>query len=586
MIIQLDSNFRDYVTYPYASDFAITINGKPPENLIEPDNRSTYLTGEYIRYAYQWIGNSAFNNPLSKIPNDTLEIQYIPRSSREMILIPNPIIGRYITNDYFVGISFYNPNNGLSSTVVAYNFSTLLVTLADDVFNLTTPDICFSDVKNSAQKMNELSQTGFFVNPSTHSGNNLLLMGTTRFNTNIQNELVLVKGLNTNLIVTNVSKNWSTTIVSLEGNYRNVIVSNVPSYDSNDFFIVSPTQYNIRLQTKTPAFHNGVRSFSIKNASDNLVPGEVFFYKDLELKVINVSKCLEHIQVEIIFPGNEIPMGQISLENTDNPSKKLDIVVEKLGSGLEYSTKFQANLHYYLIGIIDFFQNNVDYFVIYEKKFEFLYIEATEEIIKHINSILQEHGSIIGYFVRYSTVFPNVVIPVKPYQNSVCTRVRLISLNLPNLPVCGFDYLLSDFPYVLVSFSNSQGSTFEIQSQIFSNVPSSVNSNFVCPISNVKNPELNFVSLHTKQEAIFKFKPQDYLRFQILLPNGEILKYNRSGVDVELLENNERFYTNRSQYCIPLNVPLNQILSTSTKMVYPYILNNNISVVFEFQVMG
>lgn len=586
MIIQLDSNFRDYVTYPYASDFAITINGNPPENLIEPDNRSTYLTGQYIRYAYQWIGNSAFNNPLSKIPNDTLEIQYIPRSSRELILIPNQIIERYITNDYFVGISFYNPNNGLSSTVVAYNFSTLLVTLADDVFNLTTPDISYSDVKNSVHKINELTQNGFFINPSTHSGNNLLLMGTTRFNSNVQDELVLVKGLNINLIVTNVTKNWSTSILSLQGNYRNVIVSNVPSYDSNDFFIVSPTQYNIRLETKTPAFYNGVRSFSIKSASDNIVVGDVFFYKDFELKIKNISKSIEHVQAEIIFPGNNIPMGNICLENKNNQSKKLEIIVEKLGSGLEYKTKFQSNLHYYLIGIIDFIQYNVDYFVIYEKKFDFIYIEATKEIIEHINLILKNHESIVGYFIRYSTVFPNVVIPLKPHQNSVCTRVRLISLNLPNLPVCGFNYRLADFPYVLVSFSNSQGSTFEIQSQIYSNVPSSTNSNFVCPISNVKNPELNFVSLRTKQEAIFKFKPRDYLRFQILLPNGEILKYNQSGVEIELLENNERFYNNRSQYCIPLNVPLNQVLSTSTKMVYPYILNNNISVVFEFQILG
>ena len=586
MIIHLDSNFRDYVTYPHASDFAITINGKPPENLIEPDNRSTYLTGEYIRYAYRWIGNSAFNNPLSKIPNDTLEIQYIPRSSREMILIPTEIIEKYVSNDYFVGLSFYNPNNGLSSTVIAYSFSQLLVTLADDIFNLTTPDISYSDVKNSVAKIGKLTQNGFFVNPSTHSGNNLLLMGTTRFNTNVNNELVLVKGLNTNLIVTNVTKSWSTTIVSLEGNYRNVIVSDIPSYDSNDFFIVSPTQYNIRLETKKPAFYNGVRSFSIKDASDNLAPGDVLFYNDLEVEIKNISKSIDSIQVEIIFPGNKIPVGLVSLESKDNPSKKLDIVVEKLGSGLEYSTKFQSNLHYYLIGIIDFFQNNVDYFVIYERKFEFLYIEANEEIVEHINFILKDHGSIVGYFLRYSTVFPNVVIPVKPYQNTVCTKVRLISLNLPNLPVCGFDFPLSDFPYVLVSFSNSNGSTFEIQSQIYSNVPFSVNSNFVCPISNIKNPDLNFISLRTNQEAIFKFKPQDYLRFQILLPNGEILRYSRSGVEVELLENNEKYYKTRSQYCIPLNVPLNQILSTSTKMVYPYILSNNISVVFEFEILG
>jgi len=48
--------------------------------------------------------------------------------------------------------------------------------------------------------------------------------------------------------------------------------------------------------------------------------------------------------------------------------------------------------------------------------------------------------------------------------------------------------------YLLIAFSNSQGTLFEVQSQIFSNVPASSNCNFICPISNVKNPDLNFVS--------------------------------------------------------------------------------------------
>ena len=191
-----------------------------------------------------------------------------------------------------------------------------------------------------------------------------------------------------------------------------------------------------------------------------------------------------------------------------------------------------------------------------------------------------------AYFIVYYTIFPNVVIPFVASQNSICCQVRLVSLSLPNLPVCGFDARLSDFPYLLIAFSNAQGNVSDIQGQIYSNVPATNNCNFVCPISNIKNPELDFISITTKQYGIFRFKPRDSLRFQILLPNGEILRYSRSGVSFTILEKVTGIFNQRKQICVPLNVPLNKITSTSSKIIYPFVLNNNVNAVFDFQILS
>ena len=109
MIIQLDSNFRDYVTYPYSTNYTITINGTPPEDTHSEDVRSSYLCADYIRYAFSWIGKSDVDsNPLSKIPNDSFFIKFVPVSENQLFLVPSSFEEIIVPNDYFVGLIFWN----------------------------------------------------------------------------------------------------------------------------------------------------------------------------------------------------------------------------------------------------------------------------------------------------------------------------------------------------------------------------------------------------------------------------------------------------------------------------------------------
>lgn len=595
MLIQLDSNFRDYVQYPYSSDYIITINGTPPVDLHKKDVRSSYLSADYIRYAYRWIGNSSFNNPLSKVKNDSLKVEFIPRSSNEFLLIPN-FSELSLTNDYFVGLQFWNEENKLSANVIQYNFSTLSVTLDSNIFDNYSSSTTLNDIQTSKSK-NFDRKIGYFVNPSTHAGNNLLLMGTTRFSSNISTKLVLVKGLNTDLFVTNVTKNWTTNIVSIEGEFRNVILKDIPSYDSNDFFIVTTNQTNMnQIISNQKPFLNGIRNFEIAYNSIGVKVGDILISEKypVEFRVSLVNRDGKVSLLDMINPGENVSLGPLTLSVKNNTSLHVTILVQSCGSGLLFNKNIYLKNTVMIedkmvVGIVDEKNNDIVYFVILEKidetSFDILYLELDQSNYSTLLNIYKNKNLITAYLISYYTIFPNVVIPFHSYQNTVCCLIRLVSLSLPNLPVCGFNIRLADFPYLLIAFSNSQGTLFEVQSQIFSNVPASTNCNFICPISNVKNPDLNFVSVTTKQVALFKFKPKDSLRFQILLPNGEILKYSRSGVNFSLLQNREKLYSRRTEFCIPLNVPLTENTLSSTKIVYPYILNNNINAVFDFQII-
>ena len=218
----------------------------------------------------------------------------------------------------------------------------------------------------------------------------------------------------------------------------------------------------------------------------------------------------------------------------------------------------------YLFAVLDTSRNNVRYYTIDEIHHNIVFLDSKQNNFEEVN--IQQ--IIYCYFVPYEKVFPNIVIPLVPFQNHVCVQARLVSLCLPNLPICGYNIFLADIPYVLVSLCNSEGQGCSVGNSLYSNIPAAVNFNFVCPIANVRNRRLNFVSVKGKQEAIFKFSPRDSLKLKISLPNGEILKYATDP------------YTDIFS-CPPLDVPLNENATKNEKLIYPYKMSNTIAAVFE-----
>ena len=548
MIIQIESGFRDYKEFPYNSEMTINVNGQPPDN--KSDNRMTNLTENFIQYAFQWVGNSDNNNPLSKIKNDTFFTKIIPVNPNQCIIIPRnkEILELISTTDYFVGIELYISETKSTSNIILYDKRFFLITLFDDIFETYFENLTYSDYMD--QDLGDFPIDGYFVNTSYHEKNNLILLGTTNVNYQPSTNFVISQGAYQGMIVENVTKNWKRKITNINGILRHVILDDIPSYDSDDFFIIyrEPT---ILRNISSDFFYEGIEQFQVLSIDSIPKPDEIFIYKDVQIQFENQIPILLH-------PGNNIFEKEIELKSDTN-SMKISIIRNGSGFILE---KPMVSTENYILAIPDIPKNNISYFSIEYSQNNLIYIEFKNFVDLFISAIYL-------YFIPYFQNFPNLIVPTIPTQNLICVEAHLVSLILPNLPICGYNIRLSDIPYVFVTLCNSQGQGCEIMSTIYSNVPCSTKHNFVCPIANVKNPRLNFVNLTCRQKAIFKFSPRDTLRFRVSLPSGDILKFVKNKYSDNIL-------------CPPLDIPLNLNRKENEKLIFPYTLNNLISAVFEF----
>ena len=575
MIIHLDSNFRNYEEYPYSSEFILPINNKPSDVKRLSDVRSTNLTRDYLRFYYKWIGNSSFNNPISKIKNDTLIIKYIPISPNKCIYISESSTNNYTKrDDYFIGTIFWSELTNLSASII--NYDAYVMSMDADIFDIYFENICLYDVQspNVSTKIFELE--GYVINPSIHQKSNLVILGSPSYVSSVQNQGVL-KGINKNQIIENVTKNWSRKIKKVENN-RNIILEEVPSYDSNDFFIVWDSDYKKKYELINEPFLNGVRDFEIIESDSGFKNGDIVKYNDLTMEVLEVNNEGVIKILKIVYPGNDILEKDITL--TDE-TREVKINISLIGSGIILNVNEFIDINNYMISVVSIEQNEVFYYSIFEKKDNIIYLDINDIQLNTIKKNYIIPNNVYSYFIYFESVLPNLNAPIIPYQNLVCTEMKIISISLPNLPVCGYNIRLADFPYLLLSVCNSNGQSCEIKQNLISNIQTSQKSNFLLPIANVRNPELNFVTLTTRQKAFFKFSPRDSLLFRIFLPNGQLLKFNA-------FERTEFFRFN----CQPLSLPLNSYLSiigsneaptkTNSKLVYPYVMEHGISIVLEF----
>jgi hypothetical protein len=108
-------------------------------------------------------------------------------------------------------------------------------------------------------------------------------------------------------------------------------------------------------------------------------------------------------------------------------------------------------------------------------------------------------------------------------QEEVCYEISLINLILPNATLAvGQGSRIAFYPYVYVELTNLSGGMKNI---IYSNNPNSSRMLFRCPVTDVNNPDnTNFIDLGSDMKQTVKFKPNDNLRFSVILQNGELYK--------------------------------------------------------------
>ena len=114
-------------------------------------------------------------------------------------------------------------------------------------------------------------------------------------------------------------------------------------------------------------------------------------------------------------------------------------------------------------------------------------------------------------------------------QEMVCYQIELLNLILPNKTLnTQYGSRIAYYPYVYVELSNVSSTGGGLTNIIYSNNPNSTRMIFRACIDDMNQPQnAPFIKIDgDKMVQTIKFKPNDNLRFRVILPNGELFRVN------------------------------------------------------------
>lgn len=114
-------------------------------------------------------------------------------------------------------------------------------------------------------------------------------------------------------------------------------------------------------------------------------------------------------------------------------------------------------------------------------------------------------------------------------QEMVCYQIELLNLILPNKTLnTQYGSRIAYYPYVYVELSNVSAPGAGLSNIIYSNNPNSIRMIFRACIDDMNQPQnAPFIKIDgDKMIQTIKFKPNDNLRFRVLMANGETFKVN------------------------------------------------------------
>ena len=114
-------------------------------------------------------------------------------------------------------------------------------------------------------------------------------------------------------------------------------------------------------------------------------------------------------------------------------------------------------------------------------------------------------------------------------QEMVCYQIELLNLILPNKTLNNqYGSRIAYYPYVYVELSNVSATGGGLTNIIYSNNPNSTRMIFRACVDDMNQPQnAPFIKIDgDKMVQTIKFKPNDNLRFRVILPNGELFRVN------------------------------------------------------------
>jgi len=487
-LLHVDSNYRNFLEYPFPTEFVIPINKKqvtPCQPVLSPSNIPFY--------AFQWYGvTDTITGIFVTSDPETPQIR-IDRLS----LVTDLLTDSIPINNYFNGLMITNESTGFSSIIIQYSYTDNKITLLSPYLSITVGDR-FSITNPSGQ--NVLSILGdSFLHDLDIAPSNIEL-----------SEFYL----NSNMIVINNTQGWSLTITSYYPLYRMVIFDqNMPSYDIHDSFIIKNGSANSSI---SPIQTSSLYEYTILQNGTGHAVGDVLVFRDVssnipaQYQITKIDGSGGVVTMQLIDPGAGFQSG-VDLYDTGG---NVQIYVDSVENSTGVQTT-QTPCIFYFPQLLTFI----------EQFLGFVIVQGVDSVWIFFTRITISLG---GDNIQVNTIYQNFFnnhlnIPVVPYT-SVCYQVELLALIIPNRYVLGYEKLLSFFPYLIVEISN-YGTSFSTSNPVYSNNPYMTKGKFVCPIANIKNQLIsNFVIVHSPQKISMTINLHQDIVFRILLPNGELLR--------------------------------------------------------------
>ena len=564
MIIHLDSNYRNRALYPNPASYVIEINGTPPANQQISDSRGFFLTQNNISFSFYF---SKISDPVNynSYKNNTvsLDVNNIPYFNYFLQLSGS------ITQNFLVGFIARDDFSQNSAIITgSYKENNLLVLTLEN--NITQ----------------EYQSTLHIINPSLVYGNNLLINGYSVYNFTPNLGYFQNDGINNSSVIFNLTKGLQTSVLSLTSPYRNITFAPL-SLDNKTPFTIDEGDYIVVINGKaqnqqktnysyvfTDIFPNALLSFDVLVKPDDLEVGDIFVstygeevattfpiftntptgktipqiyfkipqnYNQFSTPrkiILQVEKIEKHvISFKILLPGNGIEIGQsYTLFSMTDPNKTIQIRSKSVYFCIQLREPIHVVMDRFMAYFLNLFIAVPFYAAVVGSQNNFLYMENPYFFIQDATTTqppFQYIYTTIGLTPFYS-YYPNLSLPVSNLPLS-CYKVRISSISLPNLPICGTNFLLADFPYVFVTFGTATDMNIEERGgtnnlgTIWSNNPNALNATFVCAIANIKTPDIvKFVVVRSGQVVNIKLNLAQNLRFSVYLPDGTLVNFTKS----------------------------------------------------------
>jgi len=534
MIFHFNSNYRNRTLYPFSTSFVIPINGTPPPNSFELDSRSILLANQEILFSFIYF--------------QTMPVSFFLYNSNQVLLqmeIPNyPSLAFYFQNT-LAGIVLQELDSQFSSIIKS---------------SLLKENGILCELENPLSLEIGLDYQGQLENPSnqfSHSfrQNNLLINGFSKYNFAPGMRQLQDDGITKDCIVINLTKQTYFLIQDIIPPYRNVLItpfSNMqdPSFEDGDYLMAVTPSVNsniplVRILSYAPY---GCRSLQLLHSTHYPIFKSTIFSDPLTQLRIEIMETMDHsnafLQIpptyRILHPGNFKHWDglSISLVSEQDPSHHLRVKLSDLGFSFvvdQIPPLVNLTRSKFMFVWLSIQQAIPIYsYVLYiDERMNRIYTEIPDLFFTSSISYM-DHLYSIGGFIFLQTFFPNLIYPIS--NNTLqCYTVELISLTLPNRPLCGTNQLLADIPFVLVQFGNMNSNLDQFNRRIqninsttiYSNIPSAQNATFVCSIANIRNPDIyQYVVVSSDQVVTLKLNLQEDLILSVFLPNGDLLIFS------------------------------------------------------------